>query len=229
MIAARPDRIALYSYAHMPMRVKSQRRIHEADLPSRSEKLAILALAIERLGEAGYVYIGIDHFALPEDDLAVAQRSGRLHRSFQGYTTQPDCDLLGLGVSAISRIGPTYSQSVRVLADYYDSIEQRTLPTLRGIELSKDDLVRRTVIMALMCQGEVAIDSIESSHLIEFDQYFATELAGLAVFQKAGLLTVSEQWISVTPKGRFFLRAICATFDKYLRADKARAAYSKVI
>jgi oxygen-independent coproporphyrinogen-3 oxidase len=229
VLEARPQRIALYNYAHLPTRFKAQRRIHEADLPSPAEKIAIMNLAQQRLGEAGYVYVGIDHFALPDDELAVALRSGRLHRSFQGYTTQPDCDLIGLGVSAISKVGPTYSQSVRTLDEYYDAIDQGNLPTMRGIELTKDDALRRAVIMALMCQSEVSVESIELGHLIDFEQYFAPELQALAPYEAAGLLARTRQWISITPKGRHFLRAISATFDRYLRAEQARASYSKVI
>ena len=229
VLDARPERIALYNYAHLPTRFKAQRRIHEADLPSPAEKIAIMTLAQQRLGDAGYEYIGIDHFALPDDDLAIAQRSGRLHRSFQGYTTQPECDLIGLGVSSISKIGPTYAQSVRTLDEYYDAIDQGNLPTMRGIELTKDDVLRRAVIMALMCQSEVSIESIELGHLIDFEQYFAAELQALEPYQAAGLLTRTPQWISITPKGRHFLRAISATFDRYLRAEQARASYSKVI
>lgn len=229
VLDARPDRIALYNYAHLPTRFKSQRRIHEVDLPAPAEKLAIMSLAMKRLGEAGYVDIGMDHFALPEDELAVAQRSGRLHRNFQGYTTQPDCDLLGFGVSSISKVGPTYSQSVRTIEEYYDAIEQRNLPVMRGIELTKDDLLRRAVIMALMCQGQVAIQAVEDAHLIDFASYFAAELQALDRFEQAGLVTRSAQWLSVTDKGHHFLRAISATFDKYLRAEQTRASYSKVL
>jgi oxygen-independent coproporphyrinogen-3 oxidase len=229
VLQARPDRIALYNYAHLPTRFKSQRRIHEVDLPAPAEKLAIMALAMKRLGEAGYVDIGMDHFALPGDDLAVAQRSGRLHRNFQGYTTQPDCDLLGFGVSSISKVGPTYSQNLRTLDEYYDAIEQRNLPVMRGIELTKDDLLRRSVIMALMCQGQVAIESVETAYLIDFTSYFAPELEAMQKFVLAGLVTISDQWLSVTPKGHHFLRAISATFDRYLRAEQARSAYSKVV
>lgn len=227
--AARPQRIALYSYAHLPARFKAQRRIHTIELPSGSEKLAILELARERLVGAGYVYIGIDHFALPGDALAVAQRSGRLHRNFQGYTTQPECDLLGLGVSAISKIGPTYSQNHRTLAEYYDALDQGCLPIMRGVELGADDVLRRNIIMSLMCQGQVSIDAVNAAHLINFDTTFATELAALAPYEQAGLVTITDQWLSVTEKGRYYLRAISAVFDRHLRAAQAREHYSKVL
>ena len=154
----RPDRIALYGYAHLPERFKPQRRIHSAELPGGSAKLAMLSQALSAFSEAGYVYVGMDHFALPNDALAVAKRQGRLHRNFQGYSTQPDCDLIGLGVSAIGRIGATYSQNAKTLEEYCDLLEQGRLPVVRGLALSRDDLARRAVIMALMCQGQILFE-----------------------------------------------------------------------
>src|SRR5690606_38392372 len=156
VIGLTPDRIALYSYAHLPGRFNAQKQIREAELPSPSAKLEMLATAAERLAAGGYVYIGMDHFALPGDALAVAQREGRLHRNFQGYSTHADCDLIGLGVSAIGAIGPTYAQNARTLSDYYARLERNDLPIARGIELSRDDLVRRHVIQRLMCNFEVS-------------------------------------------------------------------------
>ncbi len=229
VITTDPDRIALYSYAHLPTRFKPQRRIHDADLPLADTKMKIFLLALDRLLEAGYVYIGMDHFAKPDDELAKALRSGRLHRNFQGYTTQSECDLLAIGISSISKIGPAYSQNVRTLDEYYDCIDQNRLPVTRGIELTQDDLVRRTVIMGLMCQGEVSMESVEIAHLIDFETYFAPELAQLASFVEAGLVEREKGYITVTPKGRFFLRAIAMVFDRYLQADRARSRYSKII
>ena len=159
-----PERIALYHYAHLPDRFKPQRRIESAELPSPEEKLNIMLDAIRRLSDAGYHYIGMDHFAKTGDDLARAQRQGRLHRNFQGYSTRPDCDLIGLGVSAISKIGPTYSQNVRTVEEYYDRLNLGTLPTARGIALDRDDILRRAVIMALMCHFEVSKESIETTY-----------------------------------------------------------------
>ncbi|MFN0164411.1 MAG: oxygen-independent coproporphyrinogen III oxidase [Burkholderiales bacterium] len=229
VLDAAPDRVALYGYAHLPTRFKPQRRIAEADMPTGETKLNLFLLALERLQAAGYVYIGLDHFAKPGDELAVALRTGRLHRNFQGYTTQPDCDLIAIGISAISRVGPTYSQNVYSLDDYYDCLDQSRLPVVRGIELTADDLARRAVIMALMCQGEVSFESIAIAHLIDFREYFAPELAELAPLLREGLLEIEPGEIRVTRRGRFFLRAICMPFDRYLRVDLARSRYSKII
>jgi len=224
-----PDRIALYHYAHLPERFKPQRRIDAAALPSPQEKLTIMMEAIRRLCAAGYEYIGMDHFAKTDDDLARAQRQGRLHRNFQGYSTRPDYDLIGLGVSAISKVGPTYAQNVRTLDEYYECLRGGALPTQRGLQLNADDLVRRAVIMALMCHFEVAKESIATAHLIDFDTYFSRELAELAQFQDAGLIECSKEWISVTPKGKLLVRAMAMVFDRYLREDRARRPYSKIV
>jgi oxygen-independent coproporphyrinogen-3 oxidase len=225
----RPDRIALYAYAHLPERFKPQRRIHTQDLPPAASKLVMLSSAMRVLMAAGYVYVGMDHFALPTDALAVAKRQGRLHRNFQGYSTQPDCDLIALGVSSIGRVGPTFSQNVKTLDEYYDLLNQGRLPVVRGMALSRDDLVRRTVIMALMCQGSVLFESIELSHLVDFKQYFATEMDSLAVMQDQGLLTIDHTGVHVTELGWFFVRGVAMVFDKYLQADKNRARFSKII
>jgi oxygen-independent coproporphyrinogen III oxidase len=224
-----PDRVALYNYAHLPAVFKPQRRINEADLPSAETRLQLLSLGIRRLTGAGYEYIGMDHFARPDDELAIAQRQGRLHRNFQGYSTGADCDLVGLGISAIGQVGPTYSQNVKTLEEYYDRLDRGLLPILRGVELTRDDLVRRVVIQCLMCRFVVPIDSIEIAHLIEFGQYFATEIEELKPFQDAGLLTLDRLWLTVTPLGRFFIRNICMVFDRYLREGRERARYSKAV
>jgi oxygen-independent coproporphyrinogen-3 oxidase len=224
-----PDRISLYSYAHLPGLFKPQRRIVTEALPSSDTKLQILQLAIRRLTEAGYVYIGMDHFAKPDDELTVAQRQGRLHRNFQGYSTQAECDLLAFGVSAIGKIGPVYAQNVKTLDEYYDILDRDELPVLRGIELTADDLLRRAIIQALMCHFELSIESLEIAHLIKFHEYFAEELADLRAMEEAGLLRVSDEWISVLPAGRLLVRGIAMVFDRYLRADRERARYSKVI
>jgi len=229
VIRESPERIALYSYAHLPARFKPQRRIADHDMPTGETKLNLFLLAVRRLLEAGYVYIGMDHFAKPDDELSIALRSGRLHRNFQGYTTQSECDLIALGVSSISKIGPVYAQNVRTLDDYYDSLDQGRLAVARGIELSADDLVRRAVIMGLMCQGFVSFESIEIAYLIDFREYFAAELGELASFEHAGLVEVTPSDITVTPRGRFFLRGIAMPFDRYLRADQARDRYSRMI
>lgn len=224
-----PDRISLYSYAHLPGLFKPQRRIDGDALPSADTKLQILQLAIRRLTEAGYVYIGMDHFAKPDDELTVAQRQGRLHRNFQGYSTQVECDLLAFGVSSIGKIGPVYSQNVKTLDEYYDALDRDELPVMRGIELTADDLLRRSIIQALMCHFELSIESIEIAHLINFREYFAQELEDLREMQSAGLVAIEDQWISVQPAGRLLVRGIAMVFDRYIRADRERARYSKVI
>lgn len=229
IIAAQPDRIAIYNYAHLPSRFKPQRRIKEAELPPPEVKLKLLGLAAQRLSEAGYVYIGMDHFAKPGDTLAVAQRQGRLHRNFQGYSTQPDCDLVGLGVSAIGSIGPTYSQNYRALDEYYASLDRGELPIMRGLELKADDLLRRAVIQALMCHFMLSKESIEIGYLIDFDRYFAAELAELRGLERSGLVEVDERWITVTARGRMLIRNVCMVFDKYLRHDREVQRYSRVI
>jgi oxygen-independent coproporphyrinogen-3 oxidase len=152
-----------------------------------------------------------------------------LHRNFQGYSTGANCDLIGLGISAIGQVGPTYNQNVKSLEEYYDRLDRGVLPVLRGVELNADDLVRRAVIQCLMCRFEVPIESIEIAHLVDFGKYFATEIADLQPFQEAGLLTLDDQWLSVTPLGRFFIRNICMVFDRYLREGRERAGYSKAV
>jgi oxygen-independent coproporphyrinogen-3 oxidase len=227
--AARPDRIALYNYAHIPTLFRAQRQINDADLPTPETKLKLLALGVKQLTAAGYVYIGMDHFALPDDALAVAQRQGRLHRNFQGYSTCADADLVGLGVSAIGAVGPTYSQNYRALSDYYDSLDRGQLPVMRGLELTADDLVRRAVIQGLMCHFALSKESIEIAYLVAFDRYFAAELEELREFERLGLTGIEDGWITVTPKGRFLIRNICMVFDRYLRHDREVRRYSRVI
>ena len=229
VVKLRPDRIALYAYAHLPERFKPQRRIHAQDLPPAASKLAMLASAMRVLMAAGYVYVGMDHFALATDALAIAKRQGRLHRNFQGYSTQPDCDLLALGVSSIGRVGSTFSQNVKTLEAYYDLLDQGRLPVERGLAMSRDDLVRQSVIMALMCQGHVLFESIELAHLIEFKPYFSQELETLSHMQTQGLVAVDSTGIQVTELGWFFVRGVAMVFDKYLQTDRNRARFSKII
>jgi oxygen-independent coproporphyrinogen-3 oxidase len=229
VIECSPDRIALYSYAHLPRAFRPQQRINEADLPRPEVKLTIMTTAIERLGEAGYVHIGMDHFAKPDDELAVAQRQGRLIRDFQGYSSGGDCDLVGLGVSSIGKVGPAYCQNVRGLDEYYGAIDQGTLPILRGVELTPDDLVRRAVIQAIACHFSLSKESISIAHLVDFDTYFARELEDLKQLEADGLVEVDRDWIHVTPRGRLLVRAVCMVFDKYLRAKEQRAVYSRVM
>ncbi len=225
----RPDRIALYAYAHLPERFKPQRRIAVADLPAAQGKVAMLARSLAAFEQAGYVYVGMDHFALPSDALAVAKRQGRLHRNFQGYSTQPDCDLIALGVSAIGKVGASYSQNAKTLQEYQDLLDQGHLPVVRGLAVTRDDLLRRAVIMALMCQGELSFEPIELAHLIRFEDYFAAELETLREMQEQGLVELGERSIQVTPMGWFFVRGVAMVFDKYLQADRTRARFSKII
>ena len=225
----RPDRIALYAYAHLPQRFKPQRRIVIEQLPPPDHRVAMLGGAMAGFVSHGYTYIGMDHFALPGDSLAVAKRQGRLHRNFQGYSTQPDCDLIALGVSAIGRMGATYSQNAKTLDEYYDAVRQGQFPVVRGLALTRDDLVRRAVVMALMCQGRVEFESIELSHLIKVHDYFKPELDSLAELQDLGLCTVEPGAVQVTATGWYFVRAVAMVFDRHLRADQQRERFSRLI
>ncbi|WP_280156023.1 oxygen-independent coproporphyrinogen III oxidase [Piscinibacter sp. XHJ-5] len=225
----RPDRIALYAYAHLPQRFKPQRRIVADELPQPAQRLAMLGGAIAGFLARGYSYIGMDHFALADDALAVAKRQGRLHRNFQGYSTQPDCDLIGLGVSAIGRIGASYYQNAKTLPEYYDALRQGQLPVVRGIALSRDDLLRRAVIMALMCQGRVEFESIELAHLVKFGEVFASEMEQLAPLAQAGLVEIEPRAIQVTAAGWYVVRAVAMVFDRHLRNDRLRERFSRII
>jgi oxygen-independent coproporphyrinogen-3 oxidase len=229
VLELRPDRIALYSYAHLPALFKPQRRIREADLPTAEAKLQILTLAIGRLTRAGYLYIGMDHFAKPGDELAVAQRERKLHRNFQGYSTRPDCDLLAFGISAIGKIGPSYAQNVKTLDEYYACLDADTLPVLRGVDLTGDDLIRRDTIQKLMCNFELDFAALSRAHAIEFTDMFALELAALAPMVKDGLVELSDDRLRVTPRGRLLVRTVAMTFDRYLRESQQKQRYSRVI
>ena len=225
----RPDRIALYAYAHLPERFKPQRRIHAAELPPAAAKVAMLSQSLDAFSEAGYVYIGMDHFALPQDALAVAKRQGRLHRNFQGYSTQPDCDLIALGVSAIGRMGSTYSQNAKTIEEYCDALDQGHLPIVRGLTLTRDDMVRRAVIMALMCQGQLQYESINLAWLLDFKTYFAPEMQALEGLQAQGLVKLTGTGIEVSSMGWFFVRAVGMVFDRYLQQGLSRAQFSKIL
>ena len=225
----RPDRIALYAYAHLPARFKPQRRIHAEQLPDAAAKVSMLSRSLAALIGAGYVYVGMDHFALPTDPLAVAKRQGRLHRNFQGYSTQPDHDLIALGVSSIGRVGATYSQNAKTLPEYCDAIDRGQFPVVRGLALSRDDLVRRAVIMALMCQGQCLFESINLAYLVDFQSCFAAELDALQPLQEQGLVLVDDAGIQVTATGWFFVRAVAMVFDRYLQTDRTRAQFSRII
>ncbi|MFC4159020.1 oxygen-independent coproporphyrinogen III oxidase [Chitinimonas lacunae] len=229
VVAARPDRLSIYNYAHLPHLFKTQRQINEDELPSLDQKLDILSLAISRLSEAGYVYIGMDHFALPDDELAIAQRAGTLHRNFQGYSTHDDIDLLALGVSGIGKVGNSYSQNVRGTEDYYALLDAGQLPLLRGITLSRDDELRRSLIQQLMCAFTLDLAAIEQRWDIRFTDYFAWECDKLATLAADGLLTLDRQRLQVLPRGRLLVRNIAMVFDRYLRLGQPMQRYSKTI
>ncbi|AEC19166.1 coproporphyrinogen III oxidase [Pusillimonas sp. T7-7] len=223
-----PDRIALYNYAHLPSRFKAQRLIKAEDLPSAEERLQIFLMSIRRLLEAGYVYIGLDHFAKPDDELNKARMDKSLHRNFQGYTTRAEYDMVGFGVSAIGKVGRSYSASVRSLNAYYAHLDEGRLPIERGFELTDDDVLRRQIIMTLMCSMPLDYQAIRQEHGIDFASYFQTELERLAQFEEAGLLTKDDNSLCITPKGRLFVRAIGMVFDKYLGRPTV-STYSKLI
>lgn len=225
VIAARPDRLAVFNYAHLPQRFKVQRQIDEQALPSPEEKLRILALTIQRLQEAGYVYIGMDHFALPEDKLSLALDNGSLQRNFQGFSSHAQCELVAMGITAIGQIDDCYAQNVRDTGDYYERLKAGKLPVYRGVRLTADDRLRRRVIADLICHGYVDKAALMSG----FDDYFAHEVAQLAPMQADGLLRDDDESIRVLPPGRLLIRNICMVFDHYLRDESRPERFSKAI
>lgn len=228
VIAVGPDRLSVFNYAHMPQLFKTQRQINEALLPSAEDKLAILELTIERLTQAGYLYIGMDHFARPDDELAVAQRQGTLYRNFQGYSTHADCDLVAMGATAISKVGNSYSQNLKALDDYAARIDSGELAIFRGVELNADDVLRREVITRLICNFELDFAAIEMQFGIDFTAYFADALQALEGFAADGLLELGERVLRVRPRGRLLIRNICMQFDRYLNGSTEQR-FSKVI
>jgi oxygen-independent coproporphyrinogen-3 oxidase len=224
-----PDRIAVYNYAHLPERFKPQRRIDEATLPSANEKLSLLQHTIEHLTGAGYVYIGMDHFAKPDDELAIAQEQGTLQRNFQGYSTHVDCDLVSMGMSAIGHVCDNYSQNVRDLDSYYEILDAGKLPLDRGIELEPDDLLRRDIITRLICNFMLDISALETKWGFSFHTHFKPELEDLHKMQADGLLLIEDKMLRVLPAGRLLVRNICMVFDSYLRKGDGRSRFSKVI
>ncbi len=224
-----PDRMSIFNYAHLPERFKPQRRINERELPSAADKLEILKNTIGRLTDAGYVHVGMDHFAKPEDELVKAQREGKLHRNFQGYTTHGDCDLIGMGSSSIGKVHDVYSQNEKELAKYYATLETGHLPVVRGLRLTADDLLRREIIQSLICAFELDIPRIEQEFDISFRASFASELARLVAMQDDGLVEISEERIKVLPRGRLLARNVCMVFDASLGAMTDRPRFSRVI
>ena len=229
VIEANPDRLSVFNYAHLPQMFKPQRRINEIDLPSPDQKLEILQQVGERLADAGYVYIGMDHFARPDDELAIAQRDGELYRNFQGYSTHAHCDLVALGVTSIGMVGNTYAQNMRTLDEYYARIDAGELAVFRGIELNRDDELRRAVITQIICNFSLEMSRIDKDWSIDFETYFADELGRLQKMREDGLLTIDGRRIEVLPAGRLLIRNICMVFDRYLGADGQTRRFSKVI
>ena len=227
--ALRPDRIALYAYAHLPTRFKPQRRILADDLPGPGQRIQMLGAAIESFLSRGYAYIGMDHFALADDALAVAKREGRLQRNFQGYSTHKDCDLIALGASAIGRVGSAYYQNAKTLPEYYGAVRNGHLPVVRGVSLTADDTLRRSVIMDLMCQGRLDFKRVEAAFGIRVHEYFASELQRLTGLQQQALVELDAHSVIVTPKGWYLVRAIAMVFDKYLQAAPQPERFSRVV
>lgn len=229
IIAAAPDRLSVFNYAHLPQRFKVQRQINAAELPPPAEKLALLQHTIERLTAAGYVYIGMDHFAKPEDELAVAQRAGTLWRNFQGYSTRGGCDLIGLGVTAIGTVGDSYAQNVHDLEDYYRRIDAGRLAVARGVALDRDDRLRRELIMQLICHGRLDIAAFEERWQIPFTKYFAPECTRLEPMLIDGLIALEDGVLRVRSPGRLLIRNICMVFDRYLQSQAGGERFSRVI
>lgn len=229
LIDLNPDRIALYNYAHLPHRFPPQRRIKQEDLPPAEEKLAIFQLAVERLTKAGYIYIGMDHFAKPLDELTIAQRRGTLHRNFQGYSAHSTCDSVAMGVSAISNIGDHFSQNTGDLKVYHDSLQNNRLPIYRGCETNPEDILRRGIIQQLICHFRLDISRIERLWNIDFKRHFSTELQCLKPMEKDGLLQLSDDEILVLASGRLLIRNICRVFDRYMDSQENTSVFSRLV
>jgi oxygen-independent coproporphyrinogen-3 oxidase len=229
IIDASPDRVSVFNYAHMPNRFKAQRRISADDLPSADEKLEIFSHSIKRLTEAGYVYIGMDHFAKPDDELAVAQREGSLHRNFQGYTTHANCDLIGMGVSSISSVAGCYSQNAKDLDSYYLTLGHGELPVIKGVALDADDGIRRKIIQQLSCHFQLNYKAFYDVFKIDFKKHFARELQLLEPMGSDGLLALTEEGIDISASGRLLIRNVCMVFDVSLRKMDLQDRFSKVI
>ncbi len=228
IIDMRPDRLSIFNYAHLPQRFMPQRRISENDLPSAQEKLHIFGHAIQRLDAAGYHYIGMDHFALPDDELAIAQRDGKLHRNFQGYTTHGDCDLIGFGVSSISQVGDLYSQNAVSLEDWQEALENGGLPLSKACKTNADDRLRRDIIMGLLCHLDIRFNELDQQHNIDSRTYLRQDLARLQPMRDDGLVTIDEHGVQITDSGRLLVRHACMAFDPYRQQDD-QTRFSKAI
>jgi len=229
VLTARPDRLSVYNYAHLPHLFSAQRMIKADDVPSPDVRLQLMVTTISKLVEAGYVYIGMDHFALPDDELSLAMNEGTLQRNFQGYSTCRETDLVGMGVSAISKAGNSFAQNCKDIRDWQANLEDGRLPIWRGLSLSGEDRIRRAVISAIMCQGRVRFGEIEKQYHIDFSNHFAPELELLKPLQDDGLIELKDRGLEVTPTGHLLLRAVAMQFDEYLINDPQGKSYSKVI
>ena len=229
VIELSPERISVYNYAHLPHLFKTQKQIREEDLPSAREKLRIIQQAIHLLTEAGYIYIGMDHFSKPDDELAIAQKKGNLYRNFQGYSTHANCDVVGMGITSISKIGDCYSQNVKTLDEYDEIISQGDIPVFRGFMLDFDDLLRREIIARLICHFRLDFSQIEETYVNDFQRYFFNEMKEIKEMERDGLLSLDDEKIEVTQIGRFFIRNICSVFDKYFNRDAQITQFSKMV
>lgn len=229
LIEISPDRVSVFNYAHLPERFKPQRRINEDDLPPASAKLEIFKHCMHKLTQAGYVYIGMDHFAKPDDELTIAQKNGKLYRNFQGYATHADCDLVGIGITSIGTIANSFAQNVRTMDEYYEKIDQQHLAIFRGVEIDDDDVIRREAIMQLICHFRLDFKPLEARFTIKFKDYFSAELERYQTMVDDGLITMNEHSIEVTARGRLLIRNICMVFDRYIKPDEKTQRFSKLI
>ncbi|MCW8930390.1 MAG: oxygen-independent coproporphyrinogen III oxidase [Gammaproteobacteria bacterium] len=229
LIEISPDRVSVFNYAHLPERFKPQRRINEDELPSAATKLEIFKHCMEKLTSAGYVYIGMDHFAKPDDELTIAQKNGELYRNFQGYATHADCDLVGIGITSIGTISNSFAQNARTMDEYNAKIDNGELAIFRGVEIDNDDLIRREAIMQLICHFKLDFNTVEKRFDINFNEYFSEELERYKTMVEDGLITMDEQSIEVTARGRLLIRNICMVFDRYIKPDEQTQRFSKLI
>jgi len=229
LIEISPDRVSVFNYAHLPERFKPQRRINEDELPPASAKLEIFKHCMEKLTNAGYVYIGMDHFAKPDDELTIAQNNGKLYRNFQGYATHADCDLVGIGITSIGTIANSFAQNVRTMDEYFAKIDKGELAIFRGVEIDHDDLIRREAIMQLICHFKLNFADVEQRFNIDFKDYFSAELERYKTMVDDGLITMDQQSIEVTSRGRLLIRNICMVFDRYIKPDEKTERFSKLI
>ena len=229
IVRAAPDRLSIFNYAHLPQLFMPQRRIKEAELPTAEQKLDMLSCTVEQLTSAGYVYIGMDHFAKPDDSLVKARNQHKLHRNFQGYTSHADCDLIGMGVTAISSVANCYSQNIKTLDEYYAVVAQQKLPVSRGININREDFLRREIIESLMCYGEIDFAEFEKRYEIDFNYYFSKELGDLEKMHFDGLIERNAQRVTVLPPGRFLMRNIGMVFDAYLQSSQETPRFSRIV